>query len=243
MSDHDEGIVSAIEDCSVPTVISKYRAIRATFIECSSLEDLQNQLRRVLETTSLALIPPLVSINLYLDSNATFNISGTVKNLVPKPHEGPEAEGIRTESLNDGADPDLETNTVKQLSMTEVLNATDDPKVRIKLQAVVARQIVTAVRDVDGFGYGVQSDFDSKKNGHRFNFGCHDSIWNRERRRRARGLEKSQEGSGSGSKGGFMWLQANGAARADVALRSVHAPYLQLRWGSNRSISEDPFQD
>lgn len=197
MSDHDEGIASAIGGELVPKVTSKSGATIGSPIECSSLEDLQTQLRRMLETTSLALIPPLVTTDLYLNSNATFNVSSTVEGSVSNPHRGSKVEGTQAASLNEGAVPNSKINNVNELSMTEVLKETDNPKARIKWQTVVARQIVAAIRDVDGFGYGVQSDFDSKKNGHRFTFGCHDSIWNKERRRRARGLGKVQEGLGS----------------------------------------------
>lgn len=194
MSDHD---ASAIGDGSAPEVISKQRAMIDTPIECNSIEDLQNQLRRVLEPTSFALVPPLVTTNLYLNSTATFKVSSTLKNPESNKHQGPKVEEAQAASLNDGAVLDSQTNNANEISMTEVLKATDDPKVRIKMQAVVARQIVRAIRDVDGFGYGLQSAFDSKKNGHRLTFGCHDSNWNRERKRRAKSLEKSQEGPGS----------------------------------------------
>lgn len=197
MSDHDKGIAFVIEDGSTPEVISKQRAMFGTPIECSSIQDLQNQLRQVLEPTSLALVPPLVTTHLYLTSNATVKVSSTLKNPLPNKHQGPKVEKAQAASLDDGAVLETPTNNANEVSVTEVLKATDDPKVRIKMQAIVARQIVRAIRDVDGFGYGVQRGFDSKKNGHRFTFGCHDSILNRERKRRAKSLGKSQKGPGS----------------------------------------------
>ena len=191
MSDHDAGIISPIGDGSVTEVTSKQRATISPPIECSSLVDLQNHLRQVLKQTSLAFIPLLMATDLYLNSNATFKFNSTFVGIPESmdPCSEPERWGrhrFRVERLQRAS-----------YSMTELLKETDDPKSRIRLQAFVARQVVEAIEDVDGFRYGVQSGFDSKKNGHRFTFVCHDSVWNRERRRRARNLGELQEGSKS----------------------------------------------
>ena len=241
MSEHDEETVSAIGGECMRKVASRTGPAIGSPLECNSLEDFQIQLRRMLETASLALIPPLVTTDLYLNSNASFKASSTAKNSVSSQHEGPNVKNTQAATLKDGAVRDRGASAVNHLSTIEVLKEIDDPKVRIKLQAVVARQIVRAIMDVDGFGYGIQTDFDSKKNGHRFTFGCHDSIWNKGRRRRARDLEKSQEGSKS--RCGSIYVPAQRALKVDFDCNSVHASYLQLRWGNHRPIPEDLFED
>ncbi len=173
-------------------------------IECQSLEDLKSHLRHLLNINSLAFVPSLVTALLHLNANVRFKVTSALNTLATREPNGTEVRDGQDTGTHAGIENPQKIDRTEDLSMAEALQDTADSKSRIKLQRLVAWQIVNAIKDVDGFGYGVQGEHDSRIDGHRYTFLCHDSHRNKERRRPSRGVARTNEGSGSvGTRGPY----------------------------------------
>lgn len=167
-------------------------------IECNSLQELQNHLGQLLQSSSFALIPPLVTVSLYLNRNAKFEITRAMDSAAQTHSDCSRVENNHRENTagRETADRERKQGVV---SIIEVLGDSKDYKSRIRIQHAVARQIIAAITEVDGFCYGVRYEFESKKNGHRYTFACHDSGRSKERQKSIRAREKRQKRSNSGA--------------------------------------------
>ena len=140
----------------------------------SSLEEFSASLANLLEGSDQAFIPELCDFHLHFAPNATFLVDlsrlPSLEQTLPK-----KASGTRATETGEKA------QDLYLLSTVGAMNASDDTADRLAKQKAVARAIVNAVQEVDGYKYQHARQRGLKEQGSHLTYFCNDSQQNKER--------------------------------------------------------------
>ncbi|KAI9852595.1 MAG: hypothetical protein M1838_000249 [Thelocarpon superellum] len=205
--------------------------------ESGSLEELQQQLRQLLEGHTNEADPAFVTGTFAISADAVIRIARPVPEttentslLDPSLRPDQPEKATATPPFNRGR----RGKTVHEdIVAGRVLTEVDTPAERTKSQRGIAKAIVAAVGQIDGFAYGVRNEWESKKDGHRFQYACQDSLQNKDRKRntlRIRKVVKDPDAPGAGSSsmlptydcGGLLTIKFS-TARAKIDVIYGHA--------------------
>lgn len=154
-----------------------------TVFQCGNVEGLVSSFRWLVDNATSSLVPDAVTCQFILGVDTVVEIRATSKEtpsflaLIQKQPESQAADA-------DGKSPESENPPAKKytVSVASALAAFSDDAERLKTQRALARAIVEAIQDVDGYRYFEKQVWGTKgPDGCRFRFPCVDSLQNRER--------------------------------------------------------------
>ncbi|KAJ9666978.1 hypothetical protein H2201_002811 [Coniosporium apollinis] len=154
-----------------------------TVFQCGNVEGLVSSFQWLVDNATSSLIPDAVTCQFILGVDAVVEIRATsngTPSFLTLIQKQPESQADNA----DGKSPDLENPPEKKftVSVASALAAFGDDAERLKTQRALARAIVEAIQDVDGYRYFEKQVWGTKgQNGCRFRFPCVDSLQNRER--------------------------------------------------------------
>lgn len=137
-------------------------------ISCHSIRTLKDMLQAQYDNASESLVPELIHCQYTLERNVMIALEDC-------PPESAESFGLDERIDNDG-------NSYHPISMLTAVQHIEDPKIKLRRQRAVAKQILRRLQEVDGFKYMEKEAWDTKHlDGLRFKYLCRDSYQNKDR--------------------------------------------------------------
>lgn len=167
---------------------------------CSSLQEFSASLDKQLEDSYSAFIPELCSFNFQFAPHASFLVDlsqlPSLAQTLPKKAGFPSAHNDETSVKEKGKELDLYL-----VSAAGTMNLADVEVDRMAKQKAVARAIIHAVQEIDGYKYINERRYHLKEeDGSRFTFCCSDSQQNKDRaanvKKKAQPSKDVQDGEG-----------------------------------------------
>jgi hypothetical protein len=150
---------------------------------CSSLQDLETNLRSYLDTQPAP--PEHSSCELTIWAGASFMVTLPPPDSAAQQNAGmlqPVADALRAQNgLSNGARPDAPQDKVA-MSVLDALQPLADSKETMKRQRAISKVCIASIQKVDGFRYSFHNTWKSgEDNAYRFSWYCNDSLLNKDR--------------------------------------------------------------
>ena len=163
---------------------------------CSSLQEFSESLAKLVEASYLAFIPELCSFDFQFAPHATFLVD--LSKLPSLAQTLPKKAGVSSSQSNGPNGREKEPD-LYLVSAAGVMSLADIEADRVAKQKAVARAIVNAVQEVDGYKYANARQHPLKEEeGVRIAFTCNDSQQNKDRAantKEGRASEAANQGS------------------------------------------------
>ena len=168
-------------------------------VVCNSLEGLQSGLRLLIGDTSSAFIPPLVTGDFYIGPHVIIRTTRPADARdaqfgAADGHDTPRAGRAKSGAKGKHVEVDV---ALAPLLIEEATTSLE----HIRQQRMITRAVINAIGEVDGYGYGMRTEWLTKKNGRCFLYACSDSLQNKDRaanikRNQAKEADGSQDAQG-----------------------------------------------